>query len=200
MTRSADTRYPLHPVLAERWSPRGFDTRHEIDDAGLATLLEAARWAPSAANTQPWRFVVARRGSAEFTAIVAALAPGNQAWADRASVLVVAAAQTEAPDGSPLPWAQYDTGQAVAHLSVQAHHDGLHIHQMGGFDRDRVADRFGLPATVVPQVVIALGRHDPDATLPEPYASRETAPRERLPLAALVVAGDLPGAREGAAA
>lgn len=187
MTRTAPTSLPLHPLLAERWSPRGFDRDHEIGDAQLDTLLEAARWAPSAANTQPWRFLVARRGTAEFDAVHRALMPGNQAWADAASVLLVAAAVTVGPDGTPLPWASYDTGQAVAHLSVQAQHDGLAVHQMGGFDRDALSSEFELPAEITPLVVVALGRHDPDARLAEPFASRERAARERLPLAELVL-------------
>jgi nitroreductase len=187
MTRTAPTTLPLHPVLAERWSPRGFDRHHELDDAQLDTLLEAARWAPSAANTQPWRFLVARRGTAEFDAVYRALMPGNQAWADAASVLLVAAAVTVGADGTPLPWASYDTGQAVAHLSVQAQHDGVAVHQMGGFDRAALSAAFELSDDVTPLVVVALGRHDPNARLAEPFASREHAARERLPLDELVL-------------
>jgi len=190
MTRTAPSSLPLHPLLAERWSPRGFDRDHEVGERQLDALLEAARWAPSAANTQPWRFVVARRGTVDFDVVYRALAPGNQAWADAASVLIVAAAQTVSADGTPLPWASYDTGQAVAHLSVQAQHDGLAVHQMGGFDRDRLAAEFDLPAEITPLVVVALGRHDPDAQLPEPFASRERAVRERLPLDALLLQRD----------
>jgi nitroreductase len=150
-------------------------------------VLEAARWAPSAANTQPWRFVAARRGSDAFATVHAALMPGNQAWAGAASVLLVAAAETRGPDGEQRRWAEYDTGQAVAHLSVQAQHQGLVVHQMGGFDPERLATELRLPAGVRPLVVVALGRHDPAAQLPEPYAAREHAPRERLPLDALLL-------------
>lgn len=186
MTRRADAP-ALHPLLAARWSPRGFDRSFELTDAQLETLLEAARWAPSAANSQPWRFAVARRGTAEFGAIHDALLPGNQPWADAASVLLVAAAVTTDPDGNPAVWAAYDTGQAVAHLSVQAQHEGIAVHQMGGFDRDRLAAALGLPAEITPLTVVALGRHDPQAALPEPYASREEAPRVRLPLEQLLL-------------
>src|SRR5687767_13334842 len=88
-TKAATTAAPLHPLLAERWSPRAFDARHELTDSALTALLEAARWAPSASNTQPWRFAVALRGTAEHTALLEALAPGNRLWADAASALVV---------------------------------------------------------------------------------------------------------------
>ena len=187
VSKRAVTAVPLHPLLAERWSPRGLDVAHELSEDHLTALLEAARWAPSANNTQPWRFAVARRGTPEFAAVQDALAPGNQLWAHSASALVVVAAETTGPDGAPRPWATYDTGQAVAHLSVQAQHEGLALHQLGGFDRDRVATLLALPAAVVPLVVLTIGRRDDAAALPEPLAAREQAPRERLPLDALLL-------------
>jgi nitroreductase len=185
--KTATTAAPLHPLLAERWSPRALDPRHELTVGQLTALLEAARWAPSASNTQPWRFAVALRGSAEHAAVLDALAPGNRAWAHAASALVVAAAETAAPDGTARPWAVYDTGQAVAHLSVQAQHEGLVVHQLGGFDRDRVAALLAAPGAVTPLVVLALGRRDEAVQLAEPFASRETAARDRLPLDQLLL-------------
>ncbi|WP_347059671.1 nitroreductase family protein [Blastococcus sp. HT6-30] len=187
VSKTAVTAVPLHPLLAGRWSPRGLDTAHELTDVQLTALLEAARWAPSANNSQPWRFAVARRGTPEFAAVQEALAAGNQLWAHAASALVVVAAETAGPDGAPRPWAVYDTGQAVAHLSVQAEHEGLAVHQLGGFDRDRVAALLDLPAPVVPLVVLALGRRDEEAQLPEALAARERTARERLPLDTLLV-------------
>jgi nitroreductase len=183
--KTAVTAAPLHPLLAERWSPRAFDPAHELADTQLTAMLEAARWAPSASNTQPWRFAVARRGSAGHTTVLDALAPGNQAWAHAASALIVAAAETAGPDGAARPWALYDTGQAVAQLSLQAQQEGLAVHQMGGFDRDRLAA--ALPARVTPVAVLAVGRRDDPARLTEPFAGREVAARERLPLDALAV-------------
>jgi nitroreductase len=185
--KSAITAAPLHPLLSERWSPRALDPRHDLPVDQLTALLEAARWAPSASNTQPWRFAVALRGSAEHAAVLDALAPGNQAWAHAASALVVAAAETAGPDGTPRPWAVYDTGQAVAHLSVQAEHEGLAVHQLGGFDRDRVAALLAAPDEVTPLVVLAVGRRADEVELPEPFASRETAARDRLPLDQLLL-------------
>jgi nitroreductase len=169
----------LHPLLADRWSPRDFDRGHDLADSEVEALLEAARWAPSASNSQPWRFAVARRGTAEHAAVVDTLAPQNRTWADAASALVVVAAETVGTDGRERPWARYDTGQAVAHLTVQAEHQGLAVRQMGGFDHGRLARLLDAPDSVTPLVVLALGRRAD--------ADRPTPPRDRLPLDALRV-------------
>jgi nitroreductase len=177
----------LHPLLATRRSSRAFDEAHELADDRLVALLEAARWAPSANNSQPWRFGVARRGEPAFDALVDALMPGNQLWAARAAALVLVAAADVDAAGRALPWARYDVGQAVAHLSVQAQAEGLLVHQMGGFDPDAAAAAFDLPAAVTPVVVAAIGGHDPDADLPAPLAERELAPRTRTGLDELLL-------------
>ena len=187
MRKTASTTVPVHPLLAERWSPRGFDRAHEIGDEALAALLEAARWAPSAQNSQPWRFLVTRRGDPAHDRLFAALAPGNQAWAGAASALVLVAARTAGDDGRPQPWALYDTGQAVAALVTQAQADGLSVHQMGGFDTGAVRAELGLGENLTPVVVLAVGRHDSEAGLPEPLAAREAAPRTRHPLGDLLL-------------
>ena len=188
MRKTASTTVPVHPLLAERWSPRGFDRGHQISDDHVAALLEAARWAPSASNSQPWRFLVARRGEHAHGQLFAALNPGNQAWAGAASALVLVAARTAADDGTPQPWALYDTGQAVSALVTQAQAHGLAVHQIGGFDSDAVRAEFGLDQTLTPVVVIAVGRADPDAELPGLLAAREAAPRSRRPLNDLLLA------------
>ncbi len=185
--KTASTTVPLHPLIAERWSPRGFDRAHELSDDSLTALLEAARWAPSAQNSQPWRFLVTRRGDEAHARLFAALAPGNQAWAGAASALVLVAARTVGDDGGPQPWALYDTGQAVAALVTQAQADGLAIHQLGGFDTAAVRAEFGLGDALTPVVVIAIGRRDDIADLPEPLAARESAPRARRPVSDLLL-------------
>ncbi len=186
--RSADTTARLHPLLAGRWSPRGFDASYELTDAELTALLEAARWAPSAANAQPWRFLVGRRGEATFDAILALLMPGNQAWAPRASLLIVAVADTtEAPTA---PWAGYDTGQAVAHLSVQAQALGLAAHQMGGFDKEKLIAAFGIPNGFMPMAMIAIGYQASADLLSPDYQTRELAARTRKPLGEKFFEGD----------
>jgi nitroreductase len=186
-TRTATTSTPLHPLLADRWSPRAFDPTVRLSRQQVTALLEAARWAPSAANSQPWRFLVAPRGSADFERIFGTLAAGNQAWAGSASALVVVAAATTDGAGNAARWALYDTGQAVAHLSTQASHEGLSVHQLGGFDTSALTAAFALDATLTPIVVLAIGRRGDVATLPEPFAARETAPRTRRPLEHIVL-------------
>jgi nitroreductase len=188
MGKTASTAVPVHPLLAERWSPRGFDHGHEIGDDHVTALLEAARWAPSAGNSQPWRFLVTRRGEDAHGRLFAALNPGNQAWAGAASALVLVAARTAAADGTPQPWALYDTGQAVAALVTQAQAHGLAVHQIGGFDTDVVRAGFGLDQALTPVVVLAVGRADPDAELPGHLAAREAAPRTRYPVSDLLLA------------
>jgi nitroreductase len=185
--KTADTSVPVHPLLAQRWSPRGLDASHALDERSVQALLEAARWAPSANNSQPWRFLVGRRGEDTFARLLAVLAPGNRSWAHAASALVLVAAQTADETGRSRPWAVFDTGQAVAALSVQAEADGLSVHQMGGFDAAAAHDEFGLDAGLTPLVVLAVGRHDPEAELPDPLAARERAPRSREPLEALLL-------------
>ena len=186
-SRAAVTAAPIIPALAERWSPRAFDPSAVVPETALTAALEAARWSPSASNTQPWRFVVARRGTTEFDTIAAALMGFNQAWAGSASVLIVAFAEVKDAEGNDRRWATYDLGQAVAHLSVQAHHDGLHVHQMGGFDGDALRTAFGIEDRFVPTSVSAIGvLGDPNA-LPDPLRERELAPRTRAALDDIVV-------------
>ena len=185
--KTASTTVPVHPLLAERWSPRGFDGQHQISDDQVSALLEAARWAPSAGNSQPWRFLVTRRGEQAHAELFATLAPGNQAWAHAASALILVAARTAA-DGTPQPWALYDTGQAVASLVTQAQAQGLAVHQIGGFDSDAARGEFALDDELTPVVVLAVGHADPAAELPSHLAAREAAPRTRQPVSDLLLA------------
>jgi nitroreductase len=187
MEKLATTEVPLHPLLAGRWSPRGFDTTHALAPEQITALLEAARWAPSAMNSQPWRFLVAHRGEQTFGDVFEILMPGNKLWAGAASALIVVVADTRNPDGSDNTYALYDTGQAVANLVAQAAHEGLSVHQMGGFDKSAASEVLRLPPHLQPVVVVAVGRHDAGAPLTEVLAEREAAPRVRRPLAELVL-------------
>jgi nitroreductase len=187
MQKLATTEVPLHPLLAGRWSPRGFDRAHAIEPQQLTALLEAARWAPSANNSQPWRFIVAQRGEPAFETLFDLLMRGNQLWAGAASALILVVADTTSPSGDANPYALYDTGQAVASLSAQAGHEGLSVHQMGGFDRAAAAQAFGLRDGLEPVVVVAIGRHDAQAQLTEALAERERAPRVRRPIDEMVL-------------
>lgn len=191
--KTAETSVPVHPLLAQRWSPRAFDPVHRLGDEQVTALLEAARWAPSANNSQPWRFLVAHRGEPHFQALLGDLALGNRIWAASASVLILVAAETTDETGGQRPWALYDTGSAVAALSTQAEVEGLSVHQMGGFDAVGVQQEFGLDGTLTPVVVLAVGLRSERINLPEPLASRERAPRVRLPLDELLLAPAVAG-------
>jgi nitroreductase len=150
-------------------------------------MLEAARWAPSAANLQTRRFLVARRGGLAFDLVTQALADGNRPWAPSASLYVVAVTLPENADGKPNRWSDYDAGQAMAHLTMQAQSFGLHVHQMGGFDPEAIRRDFDLPEGAVPVTVSAIGRAADAERLPERYRERETAERTRLPLEELLL-------------
>lgn len=188
-TKAPATDFPLDPGIAARWSPRGFDGAHRLSREDVGSLLEAARWTASASNTQPWRFIVALRGSDDFGAVAGSLIPWNAEWAARASALVVACARTADDEGKALRWAVYDLGQSVAWLTAQAESMGLSVHQMGGFDPEAITESFGLGADIEPMVVIAIGRFDAHARLSDRLRDREVASRERLPLDELVLRG-----------
>lgn len=188
LDRIAETSVPVHEVLAARWSPRAYASDAPIDEEKLTAALEAARWSPSAYNGQPWRFAVARRGSGLHAEIVDTLIGFNQTWAPAAGALVVAIAETTSAEGRVITHAAYDLGQAVAHLTVQAHHDGLFVHQMSGFDAETVASLLGLERRFTPMSVLAIGELGDPSTLSEQLQERETAPRARRSLAETVIA------------
>lgn len=176
----AQTSVAIHDLLAARWSPREYDPTRSVSDEELTSLLEAARWAPSASNRQPRRFLVFRRGTPEFDRVVRHLAEGNQPWAANAAVLVVGVAELRGPDGATRRWAQYDLGQSIAHLTVQAQSLGLSVRQMGGIDAVGLAAEFGVPDRFEVMTVTAVGHR---GTRP---AGAVAHARERLALAQLV--------------
>lgn len=187
--RHAVTAQPLHPLLATRHSTRAFDPDASLSEAQLTSLLEAARWAPSAGNTQPSRFIVARKGTDTFERVLATLKPGNRGWARHAALLIVAVRVTANAKG-PLPHAAYDLGQAMAHLVVQAQAEGLTVRQMGGFSADAVSREFNLPDELAPTAVAAIGLPGDPAALPEDLRAPDDNPRRRLPLAELILNPD----------
>jgi nitroreductase len=177
----------LHPSLAVRWSPRGFDSRYEIGRAELAALLEAARWAPSAGNSQPWRFVIGRRDDEAHKRILEHLSGEEQRWAWRASALIAAAYAGDLPPAR----AAYDLGQAVAHLGLQATALHLHTRQMTDFDAARLHRELDLPHDVILHAVIAVGLLGDPSDLPEDLRHREFRLRERRPVDELLLASAL---------
>ncbi len=182
---------PLHPLLAQRRSPRRFDPGHVLDRAQLRPLLEAARWAPSSGNTQPTRWLVTLRGEPAHERLLGCLSRGNRSWAGRASALLVAVRLLADETGRPYPTAEHDTGQATAHLTLQAVAEGLAAHQMAGFDAGAVRTAFGLAEEQQPAVVVAVGVVGGEP-LEGRLAEREVAPRTRRPLEELLLPVDAP--------
>lgn len=180
----------LHPPIAARRSPRAFDPLREITAAQVALLLEAARWAPSAMNRQPWVFAVGLRGDDTFKAIADALSGNNQLWAPTASALVVALVDNGDESAPTDPGRAYEVGLAVGQLGIQAQAMGLITHQMGGFDRDRLREELAVPRQLRPLAVIAAGYQGDPADLPDSLRAREDAPRERQQVADLLHVGE----------
>lgn len=170
-------------AVHRRWSTRAFGER-AVSAETLKRLFEAARWAPSSNNEQPWLYVVGERGSATHEALAGALMGFNKAWAPRAAVLVVGLAhKVMTSNGKPNGYALYDLGAATALLVLQATELGLASHQMGGFVRDEVRASLGIPDEYEFGSVIALGYQDDPGTLgDEQMIAREVAPRTRKPL------------------
>ncbi|RFA13114.1 nitroreductase [Subtercola boreus] len=188
--RHAESSVPLVDLLNERWSPRSFDPAAVIPETSVTAMLEAARWTASAGNSQSRRFIAGVRGGEIFTAIHDSLLGFNQVWAGNAGALIVGIAVSENAEGEPQRYAEYDLGQSMASLAVQAHAEGLHIHQMGGIDADKLSLAFELPSHFVPMTVTAIGTVAAAHLLGEQAAARETAPRTRLALDEIVLTRD----------
>jgi nitroreductase len=178
---------PIDPLFLRRWSPRAMSGAPLTRDE-LLPLLEAARWAPSGGNGQPWRFAFALGGTSHFDRYLAALVPGNREWCLRAGALLLLSARVVRDDGRAAPSAPFDAGAAWMGLALQGTLSGLVVHAMGGFDREAARAAAALPAGLEPQVMIAVGHPGRVEDLPEKLREREV-PSDRLPLEALVVEG-----------
>ncbi|MCF1480744.1 MULTISPECIES: nitroreductase family protein [Rhizobium/Agrobacterium group] len=181
--RSSD--YDIDPIFLDRWSPRALDPQ-AMSEEDLMTILEAARWAPSSFNAQPWRFIYAQRDTPEWQNIFGLLAPMNQAWASRASVLVVIVSANTAimpMQTEPVPSYShsFDAGAAWAYLALQATRLGWYAHGMAGFDVPRSYEVLGVPESFRVEAVIAIGRIGDKSLLPPPLQEREQ-PNGRRPL------------------
>ena len=185
----AQTAVEINDVLANRRSPRSLDATAVLSKDDLLAVLEAARWAASAFKGQPWRFFVGQRGDEVFTQILDSLAPFNQGWAHRSSVLILVAGLPAREDGTPNKGFLYDCGLAVSQMVVETHHRGLVAHQMTGFDPEKAEQNLGIDASLIPVAVIAIGKQASAEQLEGPLLERENAPRERKALEEIVVKG-----------
>lgn len=189
--RHATTQYPVLEAIRKRWSPRAFASTPVAPDT-LNQVFEAASWAASAMNLQPWRYLYAHHSTQEnFQKLLSCLLPGNQPWAKNAPVLILALAKTLNDDGTPNGAAIHDLGLANGNLSLEATALDLYTHFMGGFDREKAKQVFGLPDDLQPVVMIALGYLGEAAQLEEPFRSREQAPRQRKPISEIAFEGNL---------
>jgi nitroreductase len=189
MQKPAPTNFPVHTLIRERWSPRAFDSK-PVQPAVLASLFEAARWAPSSNNEQPWTYLLAKKDDAEnFAKTLSVLVEFNASWAKEAPVLVIAVSRLNFHNGTPNRNAFYDTGAATALLSVEATARGLAVHQMAGFDPAKAKQVFEIPEDCEPIAAIALGYPGDPGSLPDKLRDREVAPRTRKPLTEFVMSG-----------
>ena len=181
------TTYPINPVILSRWSPRAFSAE-DLSEEEIISLFEAARYAPSSYNFQPWRFIYAKRGTNEFKNFVEFMMPMNQAWAKYASLLVVVASSTLSKDGSPSTTHSFDTGMACENLAIEAAGRGLITHFMAGFDRKKAEKGLLLPSEYVAEVMIAIGKQGKIQDLSKELQTREK-PSTRLELSEIMMEG-----------
>jgi len=187
MARTAD--YPIDPMFTERWSPRAM-SGEPVSDAELSKLFEAARWAPSAGNTQPWRFIYAKRDTSLFPRFYDLLDADNRTWAGHAGALFVLVSK-KTGNGRSLLNAPFDTGAAWMSFALQASKLGLIAHAMGGFDRARAKEEVGASDDFDVQCMIAVGHPGPSDHLLEKHKAIET-PNTRKPITETVFEGKLP--------
>jgi nitroreductase len=191
MQKPAPTQHHVHELIQQRWSPRAFSEK-PVPAEVLRSLFEAARWAPSSSNEQPWAFLVTTTDDKEnHTKMLSTLVEFNQAWAKYVPVLAIAVSELAfAKNGHANRNAFYDTGAAVANLSLEATSRGLFVHQMAGFDPHKAIELLEIPSGWEPISAFTIGYPGNPETLPETLRQRELAPRERKPLDAFVMGGN----------
>ncbi len=183
--KPATTSVEIHNLIEKRWSPRAFDPDKLVDHDDLLALLEAARWAPSSSNDQPWRFVVCDKATDEsgWQNALAVVVEKNRLWAKNAPVLILAVAMENFNhNGQPNRWAMYDTGAASVSLCLQATALGLVVHQMGGFDAEKAREVFNLPGDCKPMAMLAVGYQADVDVLDDTFKEAELAARSRIAL------------------
>ena len=191
MEKSADTKYPLHPLIAKRWSPRAFSDV-AIEKESIMRLLEAARWAPSCFNAQPWHFIIATKDNeGDFDKLLSCLMEGNITWAKKAPMLIISVAKTHFDhNGKENRHAFHDIGLAVENMAIQGMDMGIYVHQMAGFYADKAKSIFNIPEGYEPVTAIAIGYPGDPQTLTEELRTKELERRTRKPLEGFVFTGD----------
>lgn len=192
LQKNAVTSVPIHDLLTRRWSPRAFDASRPVGKAQRAALLEAIRWAPSANNSQPWRFIVCDKSEnpAAWHKAFDCLGAGNQAWCKHVPLLMLSCTATVNPDGRPARYGQHDTGMAGLSLMLEALAQGLVAHAMAGYDLDKARAAFRIPADYNPVAMFAVGYQADPEILDEATKPKELVVRTRRPVADTFFAGD----------
>ena len=190
MEKLAQTDYPIDKILKRRWSPRAFSDRM-VEPEKLQSLFEAARWAPSSSNEQPWQFIVATKQAPEDHArLLSCLVEGNQQWARLAPVLMVSVAKLNFDKtGKPNRHAFHDVGLAVGSMLVEATALDLFVHQMAGFSPEKVREIYRVPDGFEPVAAIAVGYGEDVEDIPEAFRQAESGPRSRRPIQSFVFQG-----------
>jgi nitroreductase len=190
MEKPAQTDYPIEEIIQRRWSPRAFSDRM-VEAEKLQSLFEAARWAPSSFNEQPWFFIVATKEKPEeFAGLLSCLVEGNQQWARLAPVLMVSVAKLNFDKtGKPNRHAFHDVGLAMGNMLVEATALDLFVHQMAGFSPEKVRELYRVPDDFEPVAAIAIGYGVPGDKVPEQFRERELGSRSRKPLNSFVFEG-----------
>ena len=184
MKKIATTEVPINEVIAQRWSPRAFDSSYIITEDEIKSLFEAARWAPSCYGDQPWQFVLFNKGDATaWASALNCLSVGNQNWAMDASILIVVCANKKFNhNNEPNRWAQYDTGAAAENICLQATSIGLSAHQMGGFDLDKVRSLSNIPTKFDILACMVVGKNLDESKLSKVQKDKEGQVRSRKQL------------------
>jgi nitroreductase len=189
MQKPASTEAPIHELIRARWSPRAFSEK-SVPAEILRSLFEAARWAPSSNNEQPWAYLVATKEDPEnFAEMLGVLVEFNADWAKQAPVLALSLAHLKTRDGKPNRVALHDVGSASGQLTFEANSRGLFVHQMAGFHGEKARETFGIPADWEPVAAMAIGYPGNPDSLPQKLRERELAPRTRKPLKEFVMTG-----------
>lgn len=187
----ATTEHPVIDLIKKRWSPRAFSSK-PVEDEKVMSLLEAAKWAPSCFNEQPWKFIIfGSENKEEFDNIIDILSPRNQLWAKSAPLIILSVAKLNFDrNGKPNKHAFHDVGAAVTNLTMQATAMGLYVHQMAGFDSEKAKKLFKIPDGFEPAAAIAVGYYGDKNDLPEEFIKSETSKRNRIPVADFTFIGE----------
>lgn len=186
--KQPDLTYDIHPLLKKRWSPRAYSDQ-PVETDKLQRIVEAARWAPSSRNLQPWCFLFGFKNDSVYEAIYAAMVEFNQLWIRTAPVIGLAIGITRDQQGKPNSSYLYDLGQAVALLTVQAVSEGLYVHQIGGFDQEAVTSKLAIPSSHSVVTAFTVGYRGNPAVLHPNLLKLELTPRVRKPLSGFVFDG-----------